>query len=67
MLPDEQPSPEQIAILRRMTPEQRLAIGERLYWSARALKTAWLRSQHPEWSEERVSQEVTRNFANARS
>ena len=67
MLPDEQLSPEQIAIYRRMTPQRRLELGEQLYWSARRWKAAWLRSQHPEWSEELVSREVTRIFSNART
>jgi hypothetical protein len=64
MLPDEQPSPEQIAIYRRMTPGQRLAIGEQLFWMARRLKAAWLRSQHPDWSEETINAEVSRIFLN---
>lgn len=67
MLPDEQTSPEQFEALRRMTPERRLALAERLYWSARELKTAWLRAQHQDWSEEQVSREVTRLFTHART
>ena len=46
MLLDEQTSPEQIAILRRMTPERRLALAEGLYWTAREMKQVWLRAQH---------------------
>jgi len=67
MLPDEQTSPEQIEAFRRMGPERRLALAEELYWSARELKAAWLRAQHPDWSETQVSQEVTRIFLHARS
>jgi len=67
MLPDEQTSPEQIESFRRMTPERRLALAEQLYWSAREMKAAWLRAQHADWSEERVSREVTRIFSNART
>jgi hypothetical protein len=67
MLADEQTSPEQFAILRRMTPGRRLEIAERLYWSARRMKTAWLKSQHPAWSAEQVAQAVKRNFSHARS
>jgi hypothetical protein len=67
MLADEQTSPEQFAIYRRMTPERRLALAEQLYWMARRMKTAWLRSQHPDWPEEKVSREVTRIFSNART
>jgi hypothetical protein len=67
MLPDEEASPEQLAIFRRMTPERRLSLAEQLYWSARDLKTAWLRSQHPGWTEEQITREVKRLFAHART
>ena len=67
MLLDEQTSPEQIAILRRMTPECRLALAEGLYWTAREMKKAWLRAQHADWSDEQVASEVTRIFRNART
>ena len=67
MLADEQTSPEQFAIYRRMTPECRLALAENLYWMAREMKAAWLRAQHTDWSEEQVSREVTRIFSNART
>ena len=46
MLPDEQSTPEQIAIYRQMTPERRLSLAEQLYWTAREIKAAWLRAQH---------------------
>ena len=67
MLADEQTSPEQLAIYRRMTPERRLALAEGLYWTARELKAAWLRAQHTDWSETQVSREVTRIFRNVRT
>jgi len=67
MLLDEQTSPEQIAILRRMTPERRLALAEGLYWTAREMKKAWLRAQHSDWSDEQVAREVTRIFRDARA
>ena len=67
MLPDEQASPEQIEIFRRMTPEQRWQAAQRLYWTMRRHKAAFLRSQHPEWPEERVLGDVRRIFANART
>jgi hypothetical protein len=67
MMPDEETSPEQIESFRRMLPEQRLALAEQLYWSARELKAAWLRAQHSDWSEAQVAQEVTRIFLHARS
>jgi len=64
--PDE-PSEEQIAIYRAMTPEQRLQRVEQMYWSAFRMKMAWLRSLHPDWSEEQVGAETRKIFANARS
>ncbi|MDB6058326.1 MAG: hypothetical protein JWO95_2170 [Verrucomicrobiales bacterium] len=67
MLADEQPAPEQIAIYRKMTPEQRLKIAERLYWSARDWKAAGIRLQHPDWQEDQIGREVTRIFQNART
>lgn len=67
MLADEQPSPEQLAIYRRMSPERRLALAEGLYWTAREMKAAWLRAQHADWSEAQVLREVTRLFSNART
>ena len=67
MLTDEQPGGEQIKVLRGMTGEERLAAAERLYWSARKLKAAGVRSQHPEWPETRVQADVRRIFSSARN
>ena len=67
VLTDEQASPEQIASWRRLAPGRRLALAEQLYWSARELKAAWLRTQHADWSEEQVAREVTRLFSHART
>jgi hypothetical protein len=67
MFPDERPTPEQIEILRAMSGEKRLRLAELLYWSARKIKAAGVRSQHPDWPEERINAEVTRIFRHARS
>lgn len=67
MLPDEQPSPEHLAIMRAMTGEQRLEVAEQLYWNARELKIAGVRFHHPDWPEEKVIAEVNRIFLNATS
>ena len=64
---DEQASPEQDAILRRMTPGQRWEAAHNLYWTMRRHKAAFIRSQHPDWSELQVHDEVRRIFANART
>lgn len=67
VLPDEQMSPEQVAALRRMTPEQRWRAAHRLYWTMRRHKTAFIQSQHPDWTEQRVEAEVRYIFSNART
>ncbi|HJR70530.1 MAG TPA: hypothetical protein VKA43_10855 [Gammaproteobacteria bacterium] len=67
MLPDEQPSPEQISILRRMTPEQRWRTAQRLYWTMRRHKAAYLRSRYSDWTEEQVASEVKRICLNGRT
>lgn len=60
-------TPEYIASLRRMTGEQKWRAAFRLYWSARRLKAAALRTQHPDWSEEKVQRRVREIFLHARS
>jgi hypothetical protein len=67
MLADEQTSPEQFAILRAMPGERRLQLAEMLYWSARKLKAAGVRSRHPDWPEEQVNAEVNLIFLHART
>lgn len=66
-LPDERLSAEQIDALSAITGEERLRLAERLYWSARRMKAAGLRSQHPDWTDERVAAEVARIFLRART
>jgi hypothetical protein len=67
MLADEQLSREQILALRAMSGQDRLRIAERLYWSARRMKAAGVRTQHPHWPEAKVDDEVRRIFSNART
>lgn len=67
MADDEAPSPEQQAIFRSMTPGQRWEAAVQLYWSARRLKTAFIRSLHPDWPDERVDACVRATFIHARS
>lgn len=67
MLPDEGPTPEQIAIFKAMTPDQKWKAARDLYWTVRKHKAAYLRSIHPEWSEERLQEEVRNIFLRARS
>jgi hypothetical protein len=67
MLTDEQPGSEQIKVLRALSGEERLRVAGRLYWSARKMKAAGVRAQHPDWPETRVQAHLRRIFSNARS
>ena len=64
---DEDYSPEHLEILRRMTPEQKLEAAFDLYDTARELKAAGLRMQHPDWAEAQIQKEVSRIFLHART
>jgi hypothetical protein len=55
----------QLEIFRAMTPARRWRVAEELYWSARALKEAFVRQQHPDWPEDRVTSEARRAFLHA--
>jgi hypothetical protein len=59
--------PEQKKAYQAMTPEQKLQLALDLYYSARALKAAGLKSKHPEWSTEEISQKVREIFMYART
>jgi hypothetical protein len=54
-------------ILQAMSPAQKLRAAERLYYSARQLKEAALRAEHPDWSEEAIRLAVRDIFLYARS
>lgn len=62
MLPDDELTPERIAMLRQMTPQQRLQEATRMYWEARRLTANLIRNQNPDWNEEGVQVEVRRIF-----
>jgi hypothetical protein len=66
MLPDEQASPRQLEVLRSLSGERRLRLAERLYWAAREMTCAGVRTRHPEWPEDRVQAEARRTFLDAR-
>jgi ABC-type Na+ transport system ATPase subunit NatA len=54
--------PEQRRIYQDMTAEQKLRIAADLYHSARPLKAAGLRVEHPNWSEKKIQEEVREIF-----
>lgn len=64
---DDRPSPEQLAIYRRMTPAERWEEAQRLYWSARRMRAAYERALHPEWTDAQVEAHVKRIFLLART
>lgn len=66
VLADELPSPEQIVALRAMSGQRRLKAAEQLFWSARKIKSAGVRTQHPDWPEAQIKAEVDRLFLHAR-
>jgi len=51
----------------RMTPAQKLELSLRLYYSARELKEASLKSLHPHWSAQKIKEEVRKLFLYART
>jgi hypothetical protein len=67
VLADEQSGAEQVAVLRQMTPAQRWNAAYRLYWTMRRHKAAFLRSRHPDWSDQQVEAAVRENFSDART
>jgi len=52
-------------ILRQMTPQQKLDLAMSLYYSARELKSAWIRQLHQDWSDQQVAEAVREIFVNA--
>jgi hypothetical protein len=52
-------------LIRAMSAEEKIRASERLRAAAWALKAAWIRSQHPEWSEADVQDAVRRWFRDA--
>jgi hypothetical protein len=54
-------------ILRAMSPAKRLKAAGRLYQSARQLKAAGFRAQHPDWTEEAIRRAVREVFLYSRT
>jgi len=50
-------------ILREKSPAERLAIGFKIWTSARTMLTAHLKSIHPEWDDRQISQEVAKRLS----
>ena len=54
--------PMQVEIFRNMDPEQKWNLTVQLIRSVRELKAAFLREQHPDWTEEDVQKELRNIF-----
>jgi|OM-RGC.v1.036220334 hypothetical protein len=54
--------PEQKRIFASMPAEQKLKLVLGLYHSAKKLKRAGLKKQHPDWTEEQIEQSVREIF-----
>jgi Rv0078B-related antitoxin len=53
-------------VVQAMSPAQKLRAAERLYHSARQLKAAALRAEHPDWTDEAIRQALRDIFLYAR-
>ena len=58
----EAPDEAIVEILRRMTEGERLAVANRMWRSARSAVDHIVRSEHPEWTEPQVQQEIMRRM-----
>jgi len=63
--PDEMKTEAQ-RVVQAMSPAQKLKAAERLYFSARQLKAAALRAQHPDWTDATIQHAVREVFLYAR-
>jgi hypothetical protein len=54
-------------ILAKISPGKKLEVAMQLYYSARKLKAAGVRADHPDWNEKQVQQVVREAFLYARS
>lgn len=62
MRDDERMHPKQREIYRKMTPGEKLALAAQMWWDAKKLKAAALRTAHPDWSEEQIQKKVKEIF-----
>lgn len=60
-------SPEAIEIFKKMSVQAKIRVAGQLYETARKLKAAGLRMQHPNWPEERIQVTVREIFLYART
>ena len=56
-------SDDMAEILRQKTPAERLEIAFGMWRSARDMLTAMLTSRHPDWTHDRIVEEVARRLS----
>ena len=54
-------------ILAKMSPEKKLEVAMQLYYSARELKAAGVKADHPDWDDKQIQQAVREAFLYART
>ncbi|MEO8054420.1 MAG: hypothetical protein ABI768_04675 [Acidobacteriota bacterium] len=64
-LPDDAPDPEQMRRFAAMTPDERWTVAQALQRTAREVKRAGVRAEHPDWTDDQVLEEVRRQFLRA--
>jgi hypothetical protein len=55
-------TPERIAELKRMTPEERWCEAKRLYWDARRQRAALIKKNNPDWPDDVIEKAVNLIF-----
>jgi hypothetical protein len=56
----DEPHPEQVRAIRAMSLDRRLAVGMSLLKSARRMRRAALRQQHPQWKDAEIEEALRR-------
>lgn len=51
-------SPERIAELQRMSPQEKLQIANQMFWDARRARGESIQREHQDWSKEQVEKEL---------
>ena len=54
---------EMAAVLRQKTGAERLEIASRMFEGARRMLISYLRSEHPDWSEDQIEREAARRLS----
>ena len=61
------PDDRQLEIYRKMSAFEKIALATQLYWDARSLREAAVRTFHPQLTENEIKERVKREFLLART